>query len=81
LGCCFKNQATLLFSVPFSAVIGVSLTLLGVVVIIVALLNFLRIRTAIDAGTFHPPTSFAILLTVLTSLIGVLLAVYLLLTV
>ena len=75
----FKNQAAFLFPVPFSALIGVSLTLLGVVVIIVALLNFLHIRVAIDAETFHPPTRFAILLTVLTSLIGLLLAVYLLL--
>jgi hypothetical protein len=39
--------------------------LLGIVVIIVALLNFLHIRGAIDAETFHPPTRFAILLTVL----------------
>src|SRR6266571_3839974 len=76
-----RNQVAFLFSVPFSALIGESLTLLGIVVIIVALLNFLHIRVAIDAETFHPPTRFAILLTVLTSLIGLLLAVYLLLTV
>src|SRR6266700_6513861 len=76
-----RKQAAFLFPVPFSTFIGVSLTLLGMVVIIVALLNFLHIRVAIDAETFHPPTQFAILLTVLTSLIGLLLAVYLLLTV
>lgn len=76
----FKNQVVFLFSIPFSAFIGMSLTLLGVVVIIVALLNFLHIRGAIDAETFYPPTRFAILLTVLTSLIGLLLAGYLLLT-
>ena len=76
-----RKQGAFLFPVPFSAFIGVSLTLLGIVVIIVALLNFLHIRVAIDAETFHPPTQFAILLTVLTSLIGLLLAVYLLLTV
>ena len=74
-----RKQAAFLFPVPFSTFIGVSLTLLGMVVIIVALLNFLHIRVAIDAETFHPPTQFAILLTVLTSLIGLLLAVYLLL--
>jgi putative membrane protein len=73
----FKHQSVLLFSVPFSAVIGVSLTLLGIVIIIVALVNFLHIRVAIDTDTFHPPTHFAILLTILTSLIGLLLAVYL----
>ncbi|MBV9689256.1 MAG: DUF202 domain-containing protein [Ktedonobacteraceae bacterium] len=72
-----KQQEVLLFSFPFSAVVGVSLTLLGIAPIVVALLNFLHIRVAIDTETFHPPTHFAILLTVLTSLIGLLLAVYL----
>ena len=76
-----RNQTTFPLPVSFSALVGVSLTLLGIVMIIVALLNFLHIRVAIDAETFHPPTRFAILLTVLTSLIGLLLAVYLLLTV
>lgn len=76
-----RNQVALLFSVPFSALIGVGLTVLGVVVVIVALLNFLHIRVAIEAETFHPPMWFAILLTVLTSLIGLLLAGYLLLNV
>lgn len=76
-----RAQAALFFPQPFSAFVGVSLTVLGVVVIIVALLNFLHIRRAIEAETFHPPIRFAILLTVLTSLIGLVLAVYLLLTV
>ena|SRR5712692_6158696 len=76
-----KHQVVLLGSVPFSAVIGISLTLLGIVVIVVALLNFLQIRVAIDAETFHPATRFVILLTVLTGLIGLLLAVYLVLAV
>jgi putative membrane protein len=76
----FRKQAGLLFSVPFSAIIGVSLTVLGVVMIIVALLSFLHIQGAIEAETFHPSTWFAILLTILTSLIGLVLAVYLLFT-
>lgn len=76
----FRKQAPLLFSVPFSAIIGVSLTILGVVMIIVALLSFLHIRGAIDTETFHPPVRFAILLTILTSLIGLLLAGYLFLS-
>ncbi len=76
-----KNQTVILLPVPFSAIIGVSLTLLGVAVIIIALLHFLHIRTAIDTETFHPSTGFAVLLTVLTSLIGLLLVVYLILTV
>ncbi len=74
-----KNQTIITLPVPFSAIIGVSLTLLGVVVIIIALLSFLQVRTAIDAESFHPSTRFAILLTILTSLIGLLLAVYLIL--
>ncbi len=76
-----RNRTIVIFSVPFSAIIGVSLTLLGVVVIIMALLNFLQIRSSIDAETFHPPIQFAIFLTVFTSLIGLLLAIYLILTV
>ncbi len=73
-----SNRAAIASSVPISAVIGVSLTLLGVAVIIVALRNFLHIRTAIDAETFQPPAIFAILLTVLTTLIGLSVAIYLL---
>src|SRR5215470_6355975 len=76
-----KHPTVLPSSVPFSAVVGISLTLLGTVVIVVALLNFLQIRVAIDAETFHPSTRFAILLTILTVLIGLLLAVYLALTI
>jgi len=37
-------------------------------------------RRAIDKEQFNPPVGFAILLTILASLIGALLAVYLLLT-
>lgn len=77
----FRSQMALLFSLPFSALVGVSLTVLGVAMIIVALLNFLHIRRAIESETFHPPARFAILLTILTSLIGLLLVVYLLLNV
>jgi putative membrane protein len=76
-----KNQTIVPLPVPFSAIIGISLTLLGIIVIITALLNFLQIRTAIEAETFYPRTGFAILLTVFTSLIGILLAVYLILAV
>jgi len=67
-------------SIHYSSLIGVTLTLLGVVVMIVSLLNFLHIRRSIDSEQFHPQAGFAILLTVLASLIGVVLAIYLLLT-
>lgn len=76
-----KTQVVTPFSVPFSAIIGISLTLLGMVMIVVALLNFLHIRAAIDTETFHPPARFVVVLAVLTSLIGLLLAVYLVLAV
>jgi len=63
-----------------SSVFGIALTVLGVIMMIVALLNFLHNRRSIDAEQFHPHTSFAILLTILASLVGILLAIYLLLT-
>ncbi len=59
---------------------GIGLTLLGVVMIVVALLNFLHIRAAIDTETFHPPARFVVVLSILASLIGLLLAVYLVFT-
>ena len=67
-------------SIHYSSFIGVTLTLLGVVIMIVSLLNFLHIRRSIDSEQFHPQAGFAMLLTVLASLIGVVLAFYLLLT-
>lgn len=74
----FKGQ--LVFSTHSSSVIGVTLTLLGVIIMIVALVNFIHIRRSIDSEHFHPPAAYAILLTIITSLIGVILAVYLLTT-
>ncbi|MBV9230031.1 MAG: DUF202 domain-containing protein [Chloroflexi bacterium] len=64
-------------SIHYSSIIGVSLTVLGVVVIIIALLNFLQVRRAIDREQFHPSASLPILLTILASIIGLLLAIYL----
>ena len=67
--------------VPFSAFIGISLTVLGMVMMVLALLNFLHIRTNIDRDAFHPPVCFVVLLTILLGLLGLLLIGYLLLTV
>ncbi len=67
--------------VPFSALVGISLTVLGMVMMVLALLNFLHIRVNIDRDAFHPPVCFVLLLTILASLIGLLLVGYLLLTV
>src|SRR5579859_3558519 len=62
----FKGQ--LVFSTHSSSIVGVTLTLLGVIIMIVALFSFLHIRRSIDAENFHPPVAYAILLTVITSL-------------
>jgi putative membrane protein len=48
---------------------------------VLALLNFLHNRANIDRDAFNPPVRFVVLLTMLASLIGLLLAVYLILTV
>jgi putative membrane protein len=76
-----KTQPGLVTWAPFSAVVGTSLTVLGLVMLGLALLNFLHIRANIDRDAFHPPVRFVMLLTILASLIGLLLAVYLILTV
>jgi len=75
----FKGNTTV---IPYhlSSFFGVSLTILGVIVMIVALLGFLHNRRTIDEERFHPSASFPIILTILASLIGALLAIYLLLT-
>jgi putative membrane protein len=61
----------------YSSIVGITLTLLGVLVMIVALLNFLQARRAIDKEHFHPHRGFAIFLTIITCLIGAILAIYL----
>jgi uncharacterized membrane protein YidH (DUF202 family) len=57
--------------------VGITLTILGIVVMVVALLNFLQNRRAIDKEEFHPHRGFAIFMTIVTCLIGAILAVYL----
>ena len=66
---------------PFSAIVGTSLTVLGLVMLGLALLNFLHMRANIDRDAFHPPVRFVVLLSILASLIGLLLAAYVLLAV
>ena len=67
-------------TIHYSAIIGVSLVLLGVIMMVIALVSFLQIRRSIDQESFRPHAAFEIVLTVLASLIGVLLAIYLALT-
>jgi len=75
----FKGNTTV---IPYdlSSFFGVCLTVLGVIMMIVALLEFLHNRRSIDAERFHPSASFPIILVILASLIGVMLAIYLFLT-
>ncbi len=76
----FKIGLIEVLPIHYSSFFGVSLTILGVIMMIVALLEFLQIRRSIDSERFHPPAAFPIILTILASLIGALLAVYLFLT-
>jgi putative membrane protein len=75
-----NNSLTSSTTIHYSAIIGVSLVLLGVVTMITALISFLQIRRSIDEENFRPHAAFEIVLTVLASLIGLLLALYLALT-
>ena len=75
-----KGTLTPIFPVHCSSLIGVTLTLFGVLMLVVALVNFLQNRRTIDNEQFHPHVNFAIVLTVIASLIGLILAGYLLLT-
>ena len=71
------KSSVLTSSTHYSTLVGVALIFLGVVVLVFALINFLTVRSAIDNKNFHPQASFSIVLTVLASIIGLLLAVYL----
>ena len=75
----FKGNTTVI-PYPLSPFFGVCLTVLGVIMMMVALLQFLHNRLSIDAERFHPSASFPIILAILASLVGVLLAIYLFLT-
>lgn len=75
-----KNVGITVASVHISSIIGVLMVLLGVAVIGIALLNFMHIRRCIDQEMFRPSHIYPILLTVLTGIVGTILAVYLLFT-
>jgi len=75
-----KTQSLFVLSFQASSLIGVALTVLGVIILVFALINFLQNRRSIDAEQFHSSAGFAIVLTILASIIGGLLAVYLLLS-
>lgn len=70
-------KPSLIASLHSSTVIGVGLTLFGIIMMIAALLSFLQNRRAIDKEEFYPRAGFSILLTILACLIGLLLVFYL----
>ncbi|HLG62646.1 MAG TPA: DUF202 domain-containing protein [Ktedonosporobacter sp.] len=72
-----KNATSSGRAFHYSALIGVALTVLGVMMMIFALFSFFNIRRSIDNESFHPSTAFTVVLTVLASLIGLVLAAYL----
>src|SRR5690348_7112122 len=63
-----KGTVAPIISVHYSSIFGVALTLLGVMMIVVALFNFLQARRAIEREQYHPSIVFAVGLTVLASL-------------
>src|SRR3989442_13831538 len=64
-----KTQSLIVLSFQASSLIGVALTVLGVIILVFALINFLQNRRSIDAEQFHSSASFAIVLTILASII------------
>jgi uncharacterized membrane protein YidH (DUF202 family) len=64
-------------SIRYSTLVGVGLVCLGVIMLVLALINFLSIRSAIDNQNFHPQANISIVLTILASIIGLILVVYL----
>jgi putative membrane protein len=75
-----KTRSLFVLSFRASTLIGVALTALGVIILLFGLISFLQNRRSIDAEQFHSSAGFAIVLTILASIIGGLLAVYLLLS-
>ena len=75
-----RNPSFTILSLPFSSFVGVLLVVLGTAITIAALVTFIQVRNAIDREEFHPQLSFSVLLTVLSSLVGIIVAIYLILT-
>jgi putative membrane protein len=64
-------------SIHNSKRLGVFVTILGIIMLVVALFNFLHVRRTIDQERYQPALLFPIVLTSIASLVGLLLAVYL----
>jgi putative membrane protein len=73
----FKISPSSNSSIHNSKWLGVFVTILGIIMLVVALFNFLHVRRTIDQERYQPALLFPIVLTSIASLIGLLLAVYL----
>jgi putative membrane protein len=67
-------------SISYSKLLGIVVVILGMIMLIVALLNFLQVRRTIDEERYKPDLLLPIVLTCIASLIGLLLAIYLIIT-
>ena len=67
-------------SVHYSKWLGIIIAILGVIILIAALFNFVENQNNIDEETYIPGRLFPILMTCIASLIGILLAIYLIFT-
>lgn len=72
-----KAIVVIISFIHFSSLIGILFVLLGVVVIAVALWNFVENKRDIDREQFCPRSGLPIFLTILIGLIGIILAIYL----
>jgi putative membrane protein len=67
-------------SIHYSKWLGIVVVILGMIMLIVALFNFVYVRRSIDEERYKPGLLFPIILTCIASLIGLLLAIYLTIT-
>jgi putative membrane protein len=80
LGLKFGSQASSNNTVHYSKWLGITVAILGIILLIVALFNFLHVQRTIDENRYRPGIFFAIVLTSIATLIGVLLSIYLLIS-
>jgi putative membrane protein len=64
-------------SISYSKWLGIVVTILGMIMLIMALFNFVHVRRTIDEERYKPGLLFPIVLTCIASLIGLLLVIYL----
>ncbi len=67
-------------SIHYSKWLGIVVTILGMIMLIMALFHFVHVRRTIDEERYQPSLLFPIALTCIASLIGLLLAIYLTIT-